>query len=66
MALANAIGKFWSFYQGRDMSNMTSLDKFNNAFEILEEHISNIAEHTAIVVNEYPEGSMTNKEEEQA
>eukprot|EP00957_Ditylum_brightwellii_P069881 5306964-Ditylum_brightwellii.AAC.1 len=66
MALANVIGKFWNLYQGRDMSNMTFLDKFNNAVEIVEEHGGNIAKHTAITVNEYPEGSMTNKEEEHA
>eukprot|EP00957_Ditylum_brightwellii_P183835 14003275-Ditylum_brightwellii.AAC.1 len=42
------------------------LDKFNNAVEIVEEHGGNIVKHTTIEVNEYPEGSMTNKEQEQA
>eukprot|EP00957_Ditylum_brightwellii_P197367 15037007-Ditylum_brightwellii.AAC.1 len=33
MAMANAIGQFWTLYQGKDMHNITFLERFNTIVE---------------------------------
>eukprot|EP00957_Ditylum_brightwellii_P183960 14013149-Ditylum_brightwellii.AAC.1 len=50
--VANAIGWFWSLYQGRDMSNKMFLEMFKAIVAVVEDNGGNIALHMALVALE--------------
>ena len=55
LAVAEAIGRFWILYQGKDMSNQTFYDKFKAIVSVIEEHGGNSALHTPLVALERAE-----------
>eukprot|EP00957_Ditylum_brightwellii_P021589 1627413-Ditylum_brightwellii.AAC.1 len=66
MAVADAVGCFWNLFQGKDMSNLTFLEKFNALVTVVKEHGGNIAVHDSLVTIDAPEAEGEVSEEEKA
>eukprot|EP00957_Ditylum_brightwellii_P100876 7688390-Ditylum_brightwellii.AAC.1 len=57
VSLGEAIEKFWKFFQPKEMSNSTFLDKFKSLVKIVEHHGGNIDEHEGLMEKETPDGA---------
>eukprot|EP00957_Ditylum_brightwellii_P143025 10897869-Ditylum_brightwellii.AAC.2 len=57
MAIADAIYHFWTFFQARDMNNLSYLTKFRSLAAVAESHGVNIAEHAFLVEEDMPDGT---------
>eukprot|EP00957_Ditylum_brightwellii_P098618 7512493-Ditylum_brightwellii.AAC.1 len=61
--MANAIGQFWTLYQGKDMHNITFLKRFNTIVEVIEQQGGTIEGHNSLIeLEEEDEAEEVSKE----